>query len=932
MISLLPSTSTVSRADASKDDEANLVLVSSIKLENPYAPTKILEKDLRLPDLESFHFGPLEDLESLDDSNISEPENGNPIGLEDIWKIAFDLGPANKDVKLYSWEAFRDPKHEDPRSAYISEAGPSIFDALQARESPVKAHVTKPLGTNVLLRSLYQAALGRSSVLFTFNRITGTFQSSLQDVLASGCTLELSQSITDYFTSSGILVWRLTEFSDRVIANGSRISTKVALAKAIRSVLSATEEYLSPALSSLQSVLQLQGLFARPRVLLRLMQDTIEYTEDSKSNEDLLSKVFQKVGHVVESGSWLSDCMFSIFQHVGHPWLCDVERWIGLRQGLPINDFEPRNLPGFIGLGEIQSMETGEGTQSDHMYKEEKRPHFLAAEEARAIFETGKAFRVLQMQHPDHPLCTVRKQAASSQHFRWTSEFGDVQRIVDKAQAYELKLKTAIRRFDSRVPSDTAHGTTKVGFENDEGLAWVDSDAQSCWFYRSMAIFDAPPQKQFQDLPDTLQEIVHKALTPESQDPGPLDPVMKAIPLILIPSLSLNPLLYTQAHLVHATTLRLLFHSHRLRSHLSILNDYQLLGNASFLVRLTNALFSFNLASAERRRGKPRIGEMMGLQLGNRATWPPASSELRLVLMGILSESYNSPEIDRGVGSSKPYESKDRNLPGGLSFSVRQLSEDEIEKCTQPDSLHALDFLRLQYTPPRPLDVIITPNCLQRYDTIFKFLLRVVRMQWVVDQQCNPFISAADRQMRNGPHQAHSNLVTRFRFEANHFVSTITSHFLNIGVSAQWHRFDTYIAGLERLLCNADYLDHSKVSELSIPAVRDAHEMMLNQIMTALFLRKRQARVMHALEEVFDAILKFASIQQAERKYPELDRVRRLYANFRSNVRGFLDASRRANGKEGGKVKVPTTGIELDEEGDAIQVNLCMNAYYDRFD
>src|SRR6266700_2517773 len=104
-------------------------------------------------------------------------------------------------------------------------------------------------------------------------------------------------------------------------------------------------------------------------------------------------------------------------------------------------------------------------------------------------------------------------------------------------------------------------------------------------------------------------------------------------------------LLNAQAHLVNATTLRLFLRSHQLRTHISLQRQYHLLGDGVFVSSLSSALFSPELETAERRKGTVRSGVHMGLKLGSRTAWPPASSELRLALMGVLSESYYSSRL-----------------------------------------------------------------------------------------------------------------------------------------------------------------------------------------------------------------------------------------------------------------------------------------------
>jgi hypothetical protein len=41
--------------------------------------------------------------------------------------------------------------------------------------------------------------------------------------------------------------------------------------------------------------------------------------------------------------------------------------------------------------------------------------------------------------------------------------------------------------------------------------------------------------------------------------------------------------------------------------------------------------------------------------------------------------------------------------------------------------LRALDFLLMDYKPPPPLDIVITPDVLSKYQRIFSFILRLLR-------------------------------------------------------------------------------------------------------------------------------------------------------------------------------------------------------------
>lgn len=91
--------------------------------------------DLHLPDLTSFEYGPLEDLENPELSSASSLNGSNGLfpcqeqEEEDVWSATQILDPGSEPADFKSWDRFYAKALKEPRTAYISEAGPSAFDA-----------------------------------------------------------------------------------------------------------------------------------------------------------------------------------------------------------------------------------------------------------------------------------------------------------------------------------------------------------------------------------------------------------------------------------------------------------------------------------------------------------------------------------------------------------------------------------------------------------------------------------------------------------------------------------------------------------------------------------------------------------------------------------------------------------------------------------
>lgn len=113
----------------------------------PFPPAKDL--DLDLPNLASFEYGLVESLEhsglssassitgSISSFSFQEQEE------EDIWSSTQILDPGPVPAELKSWERFHDKTSRELRTAYVSEGGPSVFDAALILHSP-RSHADPP--------------------------------------------------------------------------------------------------------------------------------------------------------------------------------------------------------------------------------------------------------------------------------------------------------------------------------------------------------------------------------------------------------------------------------------------------------------------------------------------------------------------------------------------------------------------------------------------------------------------------------------------------------------------------------------------------------------------------------------------------------------------------------------------------------------------
>lgn len=527
--------------------------------------------------------------------------------------------------------------------------------------------------------------------------------------------------------------------------------------------------------------------------------------------------------------------------------------------------------------------------------------------------------------------------------------------IQTQAKNYEKQLQFAIEKYAANgvLDSGVVHHDRQEKFEEFSAFGKSKEELGAMIHHSACAMDQALPPLESSHNNDLLRRLVlsisRRGFSQTHDEKDEKDHLTTfAPPISITPMLSFSYIFSVQAKIINTACLRMFFSEHKIRSHLTLLRRFQLFGNGVFASRLSHALFDDELDATERHTSGYRSGGTMGLKLGSRDSWPPASSELRLALMGVLTESF-SESLGEGEEALRHHRrgihtaGKEGELPGGLSFAVRDMTQEELERCMDPNGIEALDFLKLHYTPPSPLEAIITPTALYRYDRLFKLLLRVLRMLFVVNKLFRDAKSLfRDATSRAGCLVDFSPVAQKFRIEAHHFVSTICGYMFESGVGSTWKKFDEKLADIERKLCG----DEEGLEGEGLERLRGYHESILDRIMFATLTRKRQAPVMKLVEDIFVAVLGFAkyshemaSGRQAsamgEKDLTELYKVfRRRVGIFISVCRGLSEKRGYGDGRrdlEGRRAVDAIFGTGYKEEGNLLGmllVRLEMTGYY----
>lgn len=166
----------------------------------------------------------------------------------------------------------------------------------------------------------------------------------------------------------------------------------------------------------------------------------------------------------------------------------------------------------------------------------------------------------------------------------------------------------------------------------------------------------------------------------------------------------------------------------------------------------------------------------------------------------------------------------------------------------------------MEYKPTPPLDILITPDVLARYQRMFTFLMRVLRgMQSRIHVSIpaeSPLlvehaIRALFRLTRSGSLLLFETMVEsrrkllHFRFIAHTFVSNLSGYVFDTAIRGN---FDVFLDGL----------DPTTTAYTNLFSLAKAHSAIMDNILTACLLRSNQKEIGSLLRDSLDLILDFA--------------------------------------------------------------------------
>lgn len=854
-----------------------------------------------LPDLKSdvFHLSledvPLPGLSNASSASTSDSENdyfesfdGSSVEDDavDIW-ILPDISKRRTKSQLCSWDRFLDKHHDEPTSAYLSEATPTVLQStLETADHGPPLHVK----SDVLLHAFAELCLGRASILFKYEENDRTFVPQWQNITAYGYSPIL---ILDYFvklTDVGASVRNLRRTFQVLDEFSVELSpARVGLLSTLRSILHAIEAYQSVNRLGLMSLLQLKVEATNIAVIIDMLEQLKVTQEKERTDETLIRGLIQEASRVSIHHHGLGEILQCVIRRACQPSLAILSEQIGLCsircQGL-LRPSPETSSPEDTACGTL-----------------------LGSDLASTVQRTRQSLRLLKKYSPECSLLSTTTLSSSPLKLLEIGfGFEDVCELQSRAVAYEDAMKSLLVSAASSTSTTPLETPTSASFSLDEPIT-----------------LQVAPVNPFRlDLNslghgiDALEEIkdesLHGQVIAYLEGQHTEEPRL-SLDLEEILGLSLGPLVSAQHRLISYSVLRLLFQDHNLVGHLNLQRGFHLFGNASFSSRLCIALFDSDQTSGE---GLRRNGASTGLRLQARDTWPPAGSELRLVLMSILSDSFSPAE---------------RRLDDSISFAIRDMPAEELEKCRDVNSIHALDFLRLQYAAPNELlEAVITPEVLSKYDRISQHLLRTMRAQAVTQTLLLNGCSRGTTVRR--AHSEHKMIL-----EMHNFITSIADYCHNTAIGVHWSNFHAKMCTAKGHIDNQDY-DQTLLTVRSLDHLRGVHESTLDSILHALLLKRKQTVLRQILEDVYELILQFDAQQRQEfnnesvvddvgridDNAPVSTALKRVHEDFRSKVLQFIDGLRSQHQSP----KVPGDETEDVDLFEYLLLRLDMSGYWSR--
>ncbi|CAG8516179.1 9017_t:CDS:10 [Ambispora leptoticha] len=950
-----------------------------------------------------------DEIDNDDENDTTDSSLSSLSSLLSIWQDAIQQSKDDK-FKILSWDTIGHNSLSPSlqKTPYLTETNTETQEAvfqiyLQNELVPACPLLSK----SDLMRDIYYLVIGFSSKLFSYNPELRMFQ-IITNFRISGCSEKAMNRILIKFLDFGTYIKRLENVAKRCIQDRSAYGlTGIAFGHSLLNVVtfirlsitSLAEKYeglkkmnLIRFYFTIDESFRLLEYLASFCCCDRSNTSRLNLTSEQKQNgfyipfgAAIISKLYVFSQRIDASQSYLLKSVFlALLAESSYTYFQMMNSWIGLN-ALPsphlssptsssssvLSLFEKSSLFYQTTKGKfsdpyqeffIQNSDDGYGQQQKiKVSKSNPLPAFISVELARNMLAAGISLRLLRDCRPNHPLCNNNDNNSGGQqkgllfqwdkNVKWIFTQGEIYDMHERLQVYMRDMMVAIIAQDNKRKASTAR--IKANYERVMSKRKEEHNITESLEKSDHFNFDESPgdPSTITSNNQTIEliELLHKAQTSSSvykeKDYIP--------PLRAITDLVINYPISSQCRLINASILSIFFHELDLVAHLNVLRNFLLLGNGNFVSGLTDALFSDNVDYGEdfssNKATSGSSGNGNGIRLNSRRTWPPDSVEWRMALKSVIVETIllekENSEVDEdqdGDNSTREPSIVDawssiNNLDDILMFGIQ--SDEEY-------SLEALDFLYLDYKPPYPINVVITPNSLTKYKNLFTFLLRVLRLDTVVHhiyRLSHSRYSLMDEKNDKGDTLAQKKLLHIFRFEAQQFMIALHGYVFDNAIASTWTLF---LKRLSKISKNAEFEiprqqqqqhgnratttasseaqsineeennddeDNHQKDVKDLESLRAYHEHVLDRMLYQCMLKKKHAPLMKILNAILSVILSFAQkLQQrrttvfydASQRQEHWNTIQTLYDRFRLYTTSLMKLLLAFEEKGGGRMGI----------------------------
>ncbi|KAF8332635.1 Spc98 family-domain-containing protein [Cantharellus anzutake] len=863
---------------------------------------------------------------------------------------------------VLSWDSFQNPPTSIGETPYLSESLDGTFVASRFHVQPyIKTETSHFIHVSAeeFHRCMSLTLFGNSSTLFTWDRTKDAFRpASTGDAIQCILTIEAIgeasvSSILGRFLSIGAMLRRVEEVVLKLRAE-SPGSVAASFAHGLANII---EHMHSVSLPRIHAV--------HPKHLLSLW---LEYEELEEVLLALASLCNRGPGHsppfppfFTESAKLTSRIYNHLATHVrlssSHAIRCNLAYLLTVTSHSTL-----RRMGESIGLiATDAARKTGKGI--DPLYDDDDTlrthalidnlPSFIPPQSSSLIDRARRSLELLRVAKPDHPACH-KDDLWEALCVGWVWTQTGLEGLIVSMEKHVKDLSFRIDDWRQRATNPDNRSSVSSVFHvppKADDIQVVNPLMPTVTnrlkgTFDGFKLFDLEPGAhlaQFNSLAQrpgsSYDSFIHKF-----PDQLPL-----AAPTLemLMEATCLQPLL---AHSkILSSSLRDLFLSDLgFLSHVDLLHRFLLMGDSSFASRLRRALFTEEKEDEDsigrvqsRGRSKSRRSKRKGIwgvglnpNLNDRGTWPPGGSELafslRRVIVDTLDEArLESEDGERRTGGGRLRDAIWKEGEWRLGFVIRPAEEDDQDDPSwlDPTTVHALDFLDMNYKPPETLLTLLSPELLEKYKRVFAFLLKLLR----VDTVCRMLY----RFSRGNTSNLCSRRVPRlalhtFAFQAQSFINSFVAYVQDCAIRTHHDAFTGRLLKLvhgipgthsgHRLTDDSYDSDDASDDLSDIFSVLAYHLKTMDDILEACLLKARHRTIVGVVvEECLHIILSFGQLisDVAEGKLEAQasgERVIGLQHEFHEAVRRLLEGLKLLIERGQGK-RATQVGLDLSMDG-----------------